>query len=293
VVEVLAGTVVAVLIVHRRMGSTNSKSLWYVYGVVPAGFATTVTPDGLDDAAVDVTPGENGDVAALVSRLDHPDYEPSTLEQRSGDVEWLSPRAMAHDRVLTWASDHGAVVPFPMFSLFSGEPAVRTMLTDRREQLAAALTRIGDAREYALRVYRVDAELLGAVNDLSPRLREMAASAANASPGQRYLLERKLDGEKRAEVRVVSQRVVDEIVAELRSAARAVQRSPIPRVSDSEAARGTMLLNAAFLVAPDRLADFQRILTRLVEERGAQGFRFDFTGPWPPYHFVNEPANDV
>src|SRR4051794_30486824 len=220
-VAVLAGAVAAVLIdSFARMASTNSSSLWYVYGVVAADFATTSMPDGLDDAKVFVERAENRKVAALVSRLDQPDYQPEMLEERSGSVEWLSPRAMAHDRVLTWASDHGAVVPLPMFSLFSGQHAVRTMLEDRSAQLSQTLTRIGMAREYALRVYRVDAELLAAVHTLSPKLQEMAATAANASPGQRYLLERKLDGEKRSEMRVVTQRVVDEIVGELRPSAR-------------------------------------------------------------------------
>lgn len=272
------------------MVSTNSGPLWYVYGVVPASFAPATTPDGLDGASVSVAPAE-GKVAALVSRLDHPDYAPATLEQRSGDVEWLSPRAMAHDRVLTWASDVGSVVPFPMFSLFSGERAVRTMLVDRAEQLASTLEKVGSSREYALRVYRVDAELLAAIPELSPRLQELVASAAGASPGQRYLLERKLEGEKRSEMRAVTQRIVDDIVDKLRPAARAIQRSPIPRVSDAAAARGTMVLNAAFLVASSSLADFQKMLTQLVAERGDHGFRFDFTGPWPPYHFVNETAD--
>jgi hypothetical protein len=273
------------------MASTNSNSLWYVYGVVDGEFSASVMPGGLDDAAVFVEPSENRKVAALVSCLDQPDYQPAALEERSGSVEWLSPRALAHDRVLTWASDHGAVVPLPMFSLFSGRPAVQTMLGDRTEQLAAALARIGTAREYALRVYRVDAELLAAVHTLSPKLEEMAATAASASPGQRYLLERKLEGEKRSEMRAVGQRIVDEIVAKLRSCARGLQRSPIPRVAEADAARGTMVLNAAFLVAPDALTGFQKTLTSIVDERGRQGFRFDFTGPWPPYHFASEPAD--
>lgn len=270
------------------MASENSGSLWYVYGVVPAGFSASSTPGGLDDAAVTIERADRGDVAALVSRLDHPDYQPAVLEERSGDVEWLSPRATAHDRVLTWASDHGAVVPLPMFSLFSGEPAVQTMLRDRAPQLTATLKHIGTAREYALRVYRVDAELAGAIPALSPRLQELSASAANASPGQRYLLERKLENEKKSEMRVVTTRIVDEIVEALSSSAREVVRSPIPRMADSESARGTMVLNAAFLVDPRSLTDFQKTLTQLVAERGTQGFRFDFTGPWPPYHFVNE-----
>jgi hypothetical protein len=273
------------------MASGNTGSLWYVYGVVPAGFSASSTPGGLDDAPVTIERGERGDVAALVSRLDDPDYQPTVLEERSGDVEWLSPRATAHDRVLTWASDHGAVVPLPMFSLFSGERAVQTMLHEREPQLAAALKHIGTAREYALRVYRVDSELLAAIPALSPRLQELSANAAGASPGQRYLLERKLENEKKAEMRVVTTRIIDEIVEALRPSARAVERSPIPRLSDSESARGTMVLNAAFLVEPRSLTEFQQTLTQLVAERGTQGFRFDFTGPWPPYHFVNEASD--
>jgi hypothetical protein len=191
--------------------------------------------------------------------------------------------------VLTWASDRGAVIPLPMFSLFSSADAVDRMLSDRSSQIAATLARIGHGREYALRVYRVDAELLSAVASLSPRLAAMASTAAAASPGQRYLLERKLDGERKTEMRAVTQRLVEEIVDALSPHATCTVRSPIPKAADADlAARGTMVLNAAFLVAPPALEGFQRMLTVLVERHGAHGLRFDFTGPWPPYHFVNE-----
>lgn len=269
----------------------RSAALWYVYGIVPAGLATSSFPSGLDDAEVVVE--HDGGVAALVSRLDASAYAPDAIERNSADVEWLSPRAMAHDRVLTWASDHGPVVPLPMFSLFSGPDAVRSMLRDRSPQLASTLDRVSRGREYALRAYRIDAELLAVIASLSPRLEELASSAASASPGQRYLLERKLEGQKRSELRTVTQEIVDGVVAELSSHALDTVRSPIPRVADAEqlAARGTMVLNAAFLVGPDQLEAFQKTLTTLVERRGAQGFRFDFTGPWPPYHFAAESSD--
>jgi hypothetical protein len=271
------------------MQVSGAQSIWYVYGIVPSEMSRTTMPAGLDDS--DVRLEANEGVAALVSVLDENRYAPAALETNSGDVEWLSPRAVAHDRVLTWASDHGPVVPLPMFSLFSGPEAVRTMLHDRAQQLSSTLARVARGREYALRVYRIDAELLGAVTSLSPRLEEMARAAASASPGQRYLLERKLDGEKKIEMRAVSQRIVDEIVASLTPRAEKMARSPVPRGVDADAARGTMVLNAAFLIAADRLTDFQRTLTSLVTQHDAHGFRFDFTGPWPPYHFVNEPAD--
>jgi Gas vesicle synthesis protein GvpL/GvpF len=271
------------------MAASASGSIWYVYGIVASEMPRAPLPTGLDDAPVILEPCEG--VAALVSVLDEKQYAPAALEINSGDVEWLSPRAVAHDRVLTWASDHGPVLPLPMFSLFSGRDAVCTMLRDREPQLSASLSRVARGREYALRVYRIDAELLGAVTSLSPRLEELAGVAAAASPGQRYLLERKLDGEKKTEVRAVSRRIVDEIVTELAPRAEQIVRSPIPAAADSDTTRGTMVLNAAFLVAPERLPAFQKTLTSIVARHDAHGFRFDFTGPWPPYHFVNEPTD--
>jgi hypothetical protein len=259
-----------------------------VYGIVPAALDPVSAPDGLDDARV-ATETFDG-VAALVSSIDAAAYAPDALERSTADVDWLSPRAVAHDRVLTWASDRGAVVPMPMFTLFSGPDAVRSMLRERSAQLAASLQRVARGREYALRVYRVDAELMDAMVELSPRLAELAAAAVAATPGQRYLLERKLDGEKRDEMRLVGREVIDSIVAELSAHAEDAARSPIPKVSDGAAGSGTMVLNAAFLVAPDQMTGFQQTLTSLIERHGTRGFRFDFTGPWPPYHFAGADA---
>ncbi len=272
-----------------------------MYGIVPAGLALSSAPAGVDDAALALVPdgatshdatanGTDAPVAALVSVLDGHAYAPEAIERDSGDVDWLSPRALAHDHVLTWASDLGPVVPLPMFSLFSARDAVEVMLRDRATGLEAALRRIGHAREYALRVYRLDEELRAALPALSPRLAELAATAAAASPGQRYLLERKLENESKAEFRAVSQRIADDIADSLSPLASATSRLPIARVADGDAARGIMIGNAAYLVAFGGLEEFQRTLTSLVERYGQQGFRFDFTGPWPAYHFADEAA---
>jgi len=272
------------------MSGPASNDIWYVYGIVSAQMPDAALPSGLDDTGVALE--RHDDVAALVSVLDGDRYAPSALEVNSGDVDWLSPRAVAHDRVLTWASDWGAVVPLPMFSLFSGRQAVRAMLRERSSQLSSTLASVARGREYALRVHRVDAELLAAAAALSPRLAQLATAAEQASPGQRYLLERKLEGEKKAELRALSQQIVEQIVGELTPHALRVARSPIPRAADAETAtRGTMVLNAAFLVGPDQLDALQRAITSLVTRHGTHGFRFDFTGPWPPYHFVNDSAD--
>jgi len=279
------------------MASPAAPPIWYVYGIVPSAFSPMTLPSGLDDAQVTIERQSGARAAALVSLLDGQRYAPPALEATSGDVEWLSPRAVAHDRVLTWASDLGTVVPLPMFSLFSGRDAVHAMLGERSSQLESALERLARGREYALRVYRVDRELLGAIASLSPQLAQLADMAKGASPGQRYLLERKLETEKKSELRAVTLQLVDDIVDELRMCSVDHVRSPIPRISDSDvgASRGVMVLNAAFFVAPDAFEAFQKTLTSLIERHAEHGLRFDFTGPWPPYHFAGtseEAAHD-
>jgi hypothetical protein len=268
------------------MALSAAAHIWYVYGIVPASFSPATLPSGLDDADVKIERGHVGRAAALTSTLDAARYTPEALESSSGDVEWLSPRAVAHDRVLTWASDLGPVVPLPMFSMFSTRDAVQTMLAERAEQLAATLDRLTDGREYALRVYRVDRELLAAVDALSPRVAELAAAAAAASPGQRYLLERKLETERKSELRAVTQRLIDDLVEELSVYSASLVRSPVPRAVEADGGRGVMVLNAAFFVAPDMFQEFQKTLTSIIDREAARGLRFDFTGPWPPYHFA-------
>lgn len=259
------------------------STVWYVYGIVDATSKTSGLPDGLDDAPV--TTLKEGDLAALVSELDGDAYEPARVEELSGDVDWVSRRAVAHDRVLTWASDHGAVVPLAMFtSIFRDAGGVSAMLRERTKDLHAALRRVARGREYALRVYRVDVELKAALPGLDPEIGKLADAAKSASPGQRYLLERKLDERVKDEVRAAGVRIADEIHGELSKLSLDAITSPIPRVAAD--APGVMVLNAAFLVAPNRVREFQERLTAIVDQRQKSGFRFDFTGPWPAYHFA-------
>jgi hypothetical protein len=267
-----------------------TDSLYYVYGVIPATPALNAYPAGIDDMPVTAEP--EGDVAALITRLSADDYAPASIEERSASVEWVSPRAVAHDGVLTWASDHTAVVPFPMFSaIFGSVHGVRTMLRERGETLRHTLDRVRQGREYALRIYRVDSELRASLADLSEEFRAMAGEAAKATPGQRYLLERKLDEHARGALKGVAQRIAGEVHAALSEHALETATSPIPRTAAGDAP-GTMILNAAYLVAPSTLPALQHTLTALVAQYQPRGFRFAFTGPWPPYHFASTTGHD-
>jgi hypothetical protein len=259
-----------------------SDAIYYVYGVTPPALDLTQAPEGLDGRSLAIE--AEGSLAALVSRLDSAAYAPAVIEARTSDVDWLGPRAVAHDRVLTWASDQGPVAPFPMFSaMFRDVAGVRTMLRDRADELRGALAVASQGREYGLRVYRDEAALLAAVGTLSPRLAELERAAAAAPPGQRYLLTRKLEGERKTESRRVSEETSREVYDALAAHAVAARRIPMPRDATERAA---LALNAVFLVAPESYTEFRSALARLAARLEASGFRFEFSGPWPAYHFM-------
>jgi DNA gyrase inhibitor GyrI len=262
-----------------------SERLCYVYGVVPASTSTATAPKGIEQGAVSLIP--SGEYAALATSVRAEDYAPGRVEALTADVDWVSERAMAHDRVLTWASDNSAVVPFPMWTLFRDAPAVKAMLSKRLPELRQTFARLGGGREFIVRVYVQAGPLMENINSHVAELRQLELDAASASPGQKYLLQRKLDELRRGAGRDLATKAAAEIFESLKSCSmETVREQPVNSGSPRE--QGRAVLNASFLVDPNNLVEFQGALTSMVEKFEPSGFKFDFTGPWPPYHFVGE-----
>lgn len=260
----------------------------YAYAVTPAALNAEAAPHGIDDAGVELV--AERDLAALVSSVDVSTYAPERVEQLVEEVGWLAPRAAAHDAVVTWAGDRGPVVPLPIFTLFHDESRVKQMLRERGKELQATLERVGAGQEYGLRIFRLDEALARHVSMLSARVETLERQAREANPGQRYLLERKLETERRNEMRRIAGDVAREAFDTLAPLALEAVREPLPAKGRDDAA-GVAVLNAFFLVRRGALQPFQESLTIIVREHEPHGFRFDFTGPWPPYHFVRERAS--
>jgi Gas vesicle synthesis protein GvpL/GvpF len=229
----------------------------------------------LDGAPVTVVPV--ADLAALVSELP---YDPATVEARLADLDWLSPRAIAHDAVVSWAADRGAVIPFPMWVLFNDPASLQSALGSRLAEFHRALATVTAGREYSVRVFAFKDRVAA----LSPAVAQLESEIAKASQGQRYLLERKLETVRQSEAREVAASVADSIHEDLVKVALAAVTEPPPKTPAGE--RSAAILNAAYLVSRAAPQPFQARLTDLIHHFEPLGFRFEFTGPWPPYHFV-------
>ena len=256
--------------------------LYYVYAIVPPSTAVEAAPPGVDDVRAELI--AERDVAALVGCVDATTYGEG-VDQRIADVGWLAPRATAHDAVLTWASDLGAVIPLPLFSLFRSRDAVHSMLQDRHDDLASTLDRVSRGREFGVRLFRVDEELRRSLSALSPTVAALEAEVAAApSPGQGYLLGRKLDAAKKDELRRVAASIATAAYDDLAARSLAATQDPLPKTGADQT--GSAILNGAFLVAHERIDEFRGVVTELVRRYHNEGFRVEFTGPWPPYHFA-------
>ena len=166
--------------------------------------------------------------AAAALSLSADDYAPDRVERLTADVDWVSQRATAHDRVLTWASDNGPVIPFPMWTLFRDAKAVKAMLAKRAQELKTTFARIAYGREFIVRVYVQPGVLKDHLGDHSDELKSLEADAARAAPGQKYLLERKIENLRRDASRDVATKVAGEIHDRLREASmETVREQPV------------------------------------------------------------------
>jgi hypothetical protein len=257
--------------------------LLYLYGIVPHDAAEPDEVRGIEGAPVRLV--RAGGVAGIVSPVPDDAYGEETLNARLADLAWVGERGVAHERVLSWFVDRGPVVPLTPFSLHGYEARVRERLEEGGEQFRATLQRLTGRREWGVRIWRTPA-VEAHLDDLSPQLQAMNHEIAAASPGRRYLLERKRATLRAEELRGISARVAREAFTTLARHAEAAQQLPIAAPSNPAAER-TLALHAAFLVADTEFAAFEQPLSELVARYRPAGFEWEFTGPWPPYHFVD------
>jgi hypothetical protein len=265
----------------------KNEEIIYLYGIVRQGFSVGRAPEGIDDASVRLLAATP--VSGLISLLPARVYGAAAIEKNSGDVTWLSPRAMAHDRILTWAHDHGGVIPLPMFSMWQSEDSLAQWLAQRAPKLTRLLDQIANADEFGLRVHRRDSIMMQSIGELDAEIARLKQDAERASPGQRYLLERKIAEEGKGAVRAASQKMSKDIFQQLQAKSRdAVARPLTPDAAAARVSEATLVLNAAFLVDRTRNEDFRTTVAAIARDHEPRGLVFDFTGPWPPYHFVGD-----
>ena len=247
-------------------------------------YAYAITRTGLDlpDDVAALTGGEavrliaDGDLALLVSPLDADQLEID--EDDLSENGRLATLARGHDAVVRAAATAGPVLPLRFGTAVPDDDAARRLLRTHAEAALRQLERIGDTREWGVRLVRPVAE---------PAM----AGPAPARPAHRQTHRQNISGREYLARR---RQALEEHERAGQDAAEAVERlekALAPYVAETLRRGGntgsSQLLDVACLVPPHREPGFAAAVADLAEQLRPQHLDVELTGPWPPDSFAS------
>jgi hypothetical protein len=240
-----------------------------VYGIVPAGVKA---PSGRGVASGRLRVVPHGDVAAIVSDAPGP-------ELRAGKDELI-----AHADVLERALARSVVLPMRFGILLSDDQAVREQLLDPfHDDLLVQLEQLTGKVELRLRaVYDEDAvlqDILAAQPAIGARSEALREQPADATYYERIEL-----GQMIAEA---LERTRERDSASILEALEPLAVAAEPGSPEHE----RIAADISFLVEEDTLQRFDEAVDELGRQN-ADRMRFKYTGPLPPYSFVDLPGQE-
>lgn len=217
-------------------------------------------------------------------------YGEATLERGLQHLEWIGPRALAHEAVTEHFLGAAGVLPMQLFTLFTSDArAVAHVVRDRRH-IARILSRIEGHVEWGLRVMW-GPTAAGSAEQVRGRQRSASRTAGSANQtrrakrmsGAEYLAHKR---EARNASRVHLRRArtaADRVYRAIRREARGARR----RTEVELAAPGSpLILDAAFLVPSGGARAFRAAVRRHSQTLERAGMTVSLTGPWPAYNFI-------
>jgi hypothetical protein len=268
-------------------GSVPNNLGYYVYCVAESVAARELDAGALPTAIEDETKLEwvsGNDLAALASPVPLESYGEEALAEHLADATWTAVRAMRHETVVEYVAKRVSLAPLRFGTIYLERAGIERMLTEKGRELAQIIERLRGREEWGVNVYSDRAALLASITSVSPRLREMVQQAEAASPGQAYLLQKKIETLKVDEARVALNGIIDQIEKKLSEQTDDARRLRILKVEATE--HGELKGKFAFLVKRSEFEQFREAAERLAQEHLAAGVRLELTGPWPAYNFA-------
>lgn len=250
----------------------------YLYCVGNAADLSEVSGDGIDHRFAPYALADDG-LVAVVSEVSMADFCGSEADRRLEDLQWMSERAVRHERIVDAALARGPVLPVRFGTLFSGAEVLRRFLEINRDAIRGFLELARGHEEWGIKGFL----------DRGAAAKWLAASApaqenTPISPGLSYLRERRAQAAAQSELH---RWVADSCAAAVESMREFGDEWRSRKVIDSAAGDGSpqAVLNAAVLLRRGRSKDFLACVDGINAEREAQGLSFMATGPWPLYSF--------
>jgi hypothetical protein len=244
--------------------ASSEKRGKYVYCIVRADEALRFGPIGFGSPPGEVYTVLYEDIAAVVS-----DAPIEVLDATRENV-------LAHERVNEAVMRYQTVIPMSFGTVFKTRDDIVELLRGAHGAFQDVLTKMENKVEFGLKVlWDRDAMIRNIEHDDEDirRLKSEIATQKGSTYFARVQYGRLVDGALQSR----SEQYVNEIFEALRDVCVA-SRANKP-IGDK------MIMNAAFLVDRDREPAFDARVKALGAKYDTLTFRY--TGPWPPYNFVN------
>ena len=236
----------------------------YVYCIIKSARPLSFGSLGIGGGPSEVHTVQYRDIAAVVSST------PMVVQDPTRD------NVLAHQRVNETVMQQHTVIPMSFGTVFKTHDDIMELLRSAYDAFLDVLTKMQDKFEFGLKVLwdrdQIIREIEGEDEDIR-RLKGEISSQKGSTYFARMQYGRLIDAALQARL----ERYVAEIFEALRDVSVA-SRSNKP-IGDR------MIMNAAFLVSRDREQDFDARVRDIGQRYDKLTFRY--TGPWPPYNFVN------
>ncbi|HEX3183526.1 MAG TPA: GvpL/GvpF family gas vesicle protein [Pyrinomonadaceae bacterium] len=264
-----------------------SELAFYVYCIAERATAAELSPESLPAAIEDDSKLEwivTEELAALSSNVPLSSYSEERLAEHLSDASWTAARAMRHETIAEYVAKRAGIVPLRFGTIFLERDGIERMLSEKGRELREILERLRGREEWGVNVFCDQSVLMSGITSVSPVLRELTERAAQASPGQSYLMQKKIDTLKVDEARAALNRIIEEIEKSLTDQSDAAKRLRVLKVEATE--HGELKAKFAFLIEKSAFENFRDAAERLAQEHQTAGVRLELTGPWPAYNFA-------
>ena len=236
----------------------------YVYCIVHTEQSLRFGPIGIGSEPADVHSVNFKDIAAVVSDTPLEVYDP-TREN-----------VLAHERVNEVVMRDHTVIPMSFSTVFKTSEDIVELLRTAYDAFRDVLVKMRDKLELGVKVLWEPEVVIREIEKDDENLR-LLRQEISSQKGSTYF------------ARMQYGRLVDSLLAERSEQLVADIFSTLSSVSVASRTNkpigDKMVLNAAFLVARDRESDFDMKVKEM--DAKYENLKFKFTGPWPPYNFVN------
>ncbi len=220
-------------------------------------------------------------VQAWIKMIPRTEFEGSQAEKNLSNMDWLTPRVLAHDQIVSLLSQRFDFYPVGFGTVFSSEASLRAMIDCNETALYRFLNRLGGRREYGIKfVGNIDraAQILAS--------RCMESTPIDARNGKHYLQQKKNHRAQCGNTRNYFCELFQSRFEALRVKYPNTKPRPIRSLSNQINGEITVGSLAMLLDGEEALVIGHWIQDWNVYECTATGIRLEWTGPWPVYSFA-------